>query len=183
VTVPERQIGNVTIVDMQNRITVMKTLLAVALLLSLAACGSSPTAPVVAAPVVITPAVPSAANLTGTWTGTGTDAQGAETFKWTVIQDGDRLTGSAVLDSANPTDGSCGSCHKQKQGTLTGTLSNGALELTLDFPEGGSDITPLCGITMHATSTDIAAGRITASYTGTTTCEGSITDGTLTVAR
>src|SRR4051794_6091539 len=109
----------------------MKTLLAAALLLPLAACGSSPAAPVSALPVVIAPA---AGNLTGTWTGTGTDAQGAETFKWVLTQDGDRLTGSAVLDSANPTDGSCGSCHKQKHGTLSGTLSNGGLALTLDFP-------------------------------------------------
>jgi hypothetical protein len=183
VSVRERQIGRVTIVDLQGRITVLKALLAAALFLPLAACGSSPTAPVVNAPVVTTPAAPSAANLTGTWTGTGIDAQGAETFKWTVTQEGDRLTGSAVLDSANPNDGSCGSCHKQKHGTLAGTLSNGALALTLDFPEGGSDITPLCGITMHATASDIAAGRITASYTGTTTCEGSITDGTFTVTR
>ena len=90
-------------------------------------------------------------NLTGTWTGTGTDAQGAETFTWTVTQTGDRLSGSVVLDSANRNDGSCGSCHKQKSGTLAGTLSGGALTLTLDFPAGGSDITPLCGITMHAT--------------------------------
>ena len=29
----------------------------------------------------------------------------------------------------------------------------------------------------------VAAGRITASYTGTTTCEGPITDGRLTVTR
>ena len=36
---------------------------------------------------------------------------------------------------------------------------------------------------MHATTSDIAAGRIAASYTGTTTCEGPITDGKLTVTR
>jgi hypothetical protein len=57
------------------------------------------------------------------------------------------------------------------------------LTLTLDFPAGGTDITPLCGITMTATTTDVAAGRIAAAYTGTTTCEGPITDGTLVVMR
>jgi hypothetical protein len=36
---------------------------------------------------------------------------------------------------------------------------------------------------MHAVTSDIAAGRIAAAYTGTTTCEGAITDGTLTVTR
>ena len=88
-----------------------------------------------------------------------------------------------MLDSADRNDGSCGSCHKQKTGTLSGTLSNGALTLTLDFPEGGTDITPLCGIIMHVATSDMAAGRIAAAYTGTTTCEGPITDGKLTVTR
>ena len=148
------------------------------LCIPLAGCGSPAAAPT--SPNTTT--LP-ATNLAGTWSGTGTDAQGAETFVWTVTQTGDRLTGTAVLDSANRTDGSCGSCHKQKTGTLNGTLSSGALSLTLDFPEGGTDVTPLCGITMHASTTDVASGRITAKYTGTTTCEGPISDGTLTVTR
>ena len=149
-------------------------LFAAALLVTLTGCGSSPAVPTASSP---------AANLTGTWTGTGTDAQGPETFTWTVTQIGDRLTGSVALDPADPSDGSCGSCHKRKTGTLAGTMSAGALTLTLDFPAGGTDLTPLCGITMHATTADITAGRIAASYTGTTTCEGPITDGTLTVTR
>jgi hypothetical protein len=88
-----------------------------------------------------------------------------------------------ILDPTDSTDGSCGSCHKQKTGTMSGTLSGGALTLTLDFPAGGTDMTPLCGITMNASTTDVAAGRIAAAYTGTTTCEGAISDGTLTVVR
>ena len=88
-----------------------------------------------------------------------------------------------MLDPADPSDGTCGSCHKQKHGTLAGTLSNGALTLTLDFPQGGTDLTPLCGLTMNAATTDVASGRITANYTGTTTCEGPITDGRLLVTR
>jgi predicted small lipoprotein YifL len=162
----------------------LASMVAAALLLSLAACGSSPAAPA-ANPIVDPPAAiaPTVVNLTGTWIGTGTDAQGPEKFTWTMTQAGDRLTGSVVLDPGDPNDGSCGSCHKQKHGTLAGALSNGALTLTLDFPEGGADITPLCGITMHAATSDIAAGRITASYTGTTTCEGPIADGKLTVVR
>jgi len=153
-------------------------------IVSTAGCGSgsSPSAPTISTTTTTIPSATSA-SLAGTWKGIGNDAQGAETFIWTVTQNGDRLSGAAVLNSANPDDGSCGSCHKQKTGTLAGTLSNGSLTLTLDFPAGGSDITPLCGITMHATTSDIATGRITAAYTGTTTCEGPITDGTLTVTR
>jgi hypothetical protein len=161
-------------------VNIRAPLVAAALLCSLA-CGSAtmPASPT-STPA---PAASSTANLAGTWAGTGNDAQGAETFRWTITQTGDRISGSAVLDSANRDDGSCGSCHKQKTGTVAGTLSGGALTLTLDFPAGGSDITPLCGITMHAVTSDIAAGRIAAAYTGTTTCEGAITDGTLTVTR
>jgi hypothetical protein len=155
-------------------------LLAAVLALPLAGCGASSAAPTVATPAS-SGATPS--NLTGTWTGTGTDAQGPETFRWTIAQTGDRITGSVVLEPADPADGTCGSCHKKKAGTLSGTLSGGALTLTLDFPEGGADITPLCGITMHAATSDVSAGRIAAAYTGTTTCEGPITDGMLTVTR
>lgn len=141
-----------------------------AVLVTATSCGSSPAAP-------------SAANLTGTWIGAGKDAQGPETFTWTVTQTGDRITGQVVLDPVDPNDGSCGSCHKRKNGTLAGTLSNGALALTLDFPAGGTDLTPLCGITMRASTSDITTGRIAATYTGTTTCEGPIADGTFTVTR
>jgi hypothetical protein len=160
-------------------VKILPALVVVALLLPTAGCGSSATTP--ASPTV--PPASSTTNLTGTWTGTGNDAQGAETFMWSLTQTGDRVSGSATLDSADRNDGSCGSCHKQKTGTVAGTLSGGALTLTLEFPAGGSDITPLCGITMHASTADIAAGRIAATYTGTTTCEGPITDGTLTVTR
>ena len=153
--------------------------LVAALLVTATGCGSSPAAPI----TTPTTTTPSAANLTGTWIGTGKDAQGPETFKWTVTQTGDRITGQVVLDPVDPNDGSCGSCHKRKHGTLAGTLSNGALTLTLDFPAGGADITPLCGITMNASTSDIATGRIAATYTGTTTCEGPITDGTFAVTR
>ena len=179
---PEEDIAHAGLYSSAVKISI--PLLAAAILVT-AGCNSSapnPSAPTVTATTTTAPGFTSA-NLTGTWKGTGDDAQGAETFTWTVTQNGDQLSGAAVLNSANPDDGSCGSCHKQKTGTLSGTLSNGALTLTLDFPAGGSDITPLCGITMHATTRDIAAGRIAAAYTGTTTCEGPIADGTLTVTR
>jgi hypothetical protein len=160
-------------------VKILAPVAAAVLLLAIAGCGSS--APVTSSPAPVPG--PSVANLTGTWIGTGSDAQGAETFTWSITQTADRISGSAVLDSANRNDGSCGSCHKQKTGTVAGTVSDGALTLTLDFPAGGSDITPLCGITMHASTGDVTAGRIAAAYTGTTTCEGPITDGMLTVSR
>ena len=143
-----------------------------ALLLAMTGCSSSPAAPNSVA-----------LNISGLWSGTGTDAQGPEKFSWTLTQTGTSVTGIATMDPATPGDGSCGSCHKQKTGTVIGTITGTALTLTLDFPRGGTDLTPLCGITMNAATTDVAAGRIAAAYTGTTTCEGPITDGTLVVTR
>ena len=170
--------------DLYSIVVKILAWLCAAAVVATAGCASSsaPSAPTTTT-TTSTPPPPSSTSLTGTWTGTGNDAQGAETFAWTVIQTGDSVSGSAVLNSATPADGSCGSCHKQKTGTLAGTISNGALTLTLDFPEGGNDITPLCGITIHATTRDVAPGRIAATYTGTTTCEGPISDGTLVVTR
>ena len=152
-------------------------LAAAALVIALAAC---------AAPRTANPAAPdgtAAINLGGAWTGSGTDAQGPVTFKWTVTQTGGALSGQAIMDPADPADGSCGSCHKQKTGTVAGTIAGGALTLTLDFPEGGADLTPLCGLKLTATSSDFAARRIAATYTGTTTCEGPIAGGTLLMMR
>ena len=157
---------------------IVKALAPVVIALLIAAatgCGASPAAP--------NSAIGSSLNLSGNWTGTGTDAQGPEKFRWTLTQAGSTLTGAATLDPANPNDGSCGSCHKQKSGTVRGTISGTTLTLTLDFPEGGNDLTPLCGLMLTATTTDVTAGRIASTYTGSTSCEGPITDGTLVMSR
>jgi hypothetical protein len=123
------------------------------------------------------------ADLRGIWTGSGTDPQGPVTFRWTLTQSDGTLSGTAVMDPADPADGSCGSCHKQKIGTVSGAIAGAALTLTLDFPEGGTDLTPLCGLRMTATAADVTPRRIAATYTGTTTCEGPIAGGTLVMAR
>jgi hypothetical protein len=154
-------------------------LLIAALLATATGCGPSTTAP--NATAGLTPGA--SLNLSGTWIGTGTDAQGPEKFRWTLTQTGNNVTGTAMLDPADPTDGTCGSCHKQKSGTFAGMISGAALTMTLDFPEGGGDVTPLCGLTMKATTTDVAVGRIASAYTGSTTCEGPITDGMLVMSR
>jgi len=150
----------------------------VAVLLSGTGCTSSAAPPNPTAPSN-TPTL----NVTGTWVGSGTDAQGPETFSWTLTQTNGQISGRVALEPKDPADGTCGSCHKQKTGTFSGTLSGTALTLTMDFPAGGKDLTPLCGITMTASTTDVAAGRIASPYTGTTTCEGAIADGTLVMVR
>jgi len=149
-----------------------------AIAIATAACGSTQM-PATTAPTAVD--VPS--DLAGNWTGTGNDPQGAVTFAWTLTQTGAALSGRASMNSTNPNDGSCGSCHKQKTGTISGSVSGGAVTLTLEFPEGGADITPLCGLRLTAAAADVTSHRIAATYTGTTTCEGPITGGTLVMTR
>jgi hypothetical protein len=141
-------------------------------------CGS-PHMPATTAPTTVD--VPS--DLSGSWSGTGNDPQGAVTFTWTLRQTGSALSGAASMSSVNPNDGSCGSCHKQKTGTIAGSVAGSAVTLTLDFPEGGTDITPLCGLRLTAAAGDVTSQRIAATYTGTTSCEGPIEGGTLVMTR
>jgi hypothetical protein len=145
-------------------------------------CGSSPapTSPSSAPPALMTL---SGTNLSGAWNGSGTDAQGPETFTWSLTQTGQAISGTSILEPADPADGTCGSCHKQKVGTVSGAITGTTLTLTLAFPAGGADLTPLCGITMTATTSDVTRDRIAAAYTGTTTCEGPIRDGSLVMVR
>jgi hypothetical protein len=145
-------------------------------------CGSSP-APTSPSSAPLALMTLSGTNLSGTWNGSGTDAQGPETFTWSLTQTGQAISGTSILEPADATDGTCGSCHKQKVGTVSGAITGTTLTLTLAFPAGGADLTPLCGITMTATTSDATQDRIAAAYTGTTTCEGPITDGTLVMVR
>jgi len=144
-----------------------------------AACGSygsSPTAP-------SSPATPKALNLTGTWTGSLADSQGGALVSWTLTQSGSSITGSAVTSAQNPNDGSCASCHKAKNGTFSGTLADASLTASMKFAEGEpGDITPICGVVLNAAAA-ATDDSITATYTGSDTCEGPVTDGKLTMSR
>jgi hypothetical protein len=141
------------------------------------ACGSAAAPTVPAAPSTV-----SSLNLSGTWSGAGSDVKGPEVVTWGLMQSGATLSGTAELRALDPTDGSCGSCHKNKRGTFAGTLSGTTLTLTMTFPAGGADDTPLCSITLNGTAS--ASDReIAATYAGADTCEGLLADGTLAMTR
>lgn len=137
-------------------------------------CMTSPAAPGAAGPVVVA----------GRWNGTLSDSQGGATVAWTVIQTGSTLTGTAVTRPLDPNDGTCASCHKDKTGTLTGTLSGSTMSLTMSFPGGrGDEPTPICSVTLTASAPSITADIIAATYVGTDSCEGSVENGRLNLAR
>jgi len=141
---------------------------------------SSPTP--TPAPTSTTPAPPNA-GLTGAWSGTGTDPQGAERMSWSLTQNGTAVSGSADLAPLNAADGSCASCHKLKAGTISGSVSGSTLTMRLTFPSGGDGVpTPMCTITFDASAT-VDGSRISATYTGDDTFEGPFTGGTFTMVR
>jgi len=146
---------------------------------ALAACGSSPASPTTP-PAQNTAAA--AINVTGTWNGTGSDSFGPELVTWVLTQSGATVTGTAELKAADPSDGSCGSCHKVRKGTFAGTLSANSLSVSMSFPAGGDVPTPICVTDLSGTAT-VVDRRITASYTGTDTCEGFFADGKIELTR
>jgi hypothetical protein len=142
---------------------------------------SSPTAPTPQA--IPTPGgVIATATLSGTWSGTGSDSFSPELVTWVINQSGTTLSGTAELKAVDPSDGSCGSCHKVKNGTLTGSLSGNTFTISMTFPAGGDVPAPICDATLSATGTVIDR-RITATYTGTDSCEGTYSNGVIELAR
>ena len=95
-----------------------------------------------------------------------------------------RAVGKADLAPLNAADGSCGSCHKFKTGTVSGLLSGTALTMKLVFPSGGDGVpTPMCTITFEAAASAVDGSRIAATYTGDDSCEGPFTGGTFVMSR
>ena len=140
---------------------------------SLFACQSKPT-----------PTAPTTAaiNLSGTWSGAGSDSFSPELVTWVLTQSGTTVSGTAEFKAVDASDGSCGSCHKVKKGTFDGTLSGSTLSVSMKFPAGGDVPAPICVADLTGTAT-VLDRRITATYTGTDTCEGVYSTGTIDLTR
>jgi hypothetical protein len=154
----------------------MRAAAVVALLAApVAACaGSSPA-------TATTPT--SAINLAGAWSGSGADAHGPELMTWSLAQVGTTVTGDVDMRPVDPSDGTCGSCHKFKKGTVTGTADANGATLAIHFPAGGDVVTPMCEISFRVSASGSIATRIGATYSGDDSCEGPINDGKLTMDR
>ena len=132
-------------------------------------CGMSPIAP--------DPLNPPSVILSGSWTGTGSDSQGPELMTWDLSQTGNRVTGMVITRAVDTADGSCASCHKNKSGTVSGTISGTDLTLRMFFPSGGDVPTPMCSVTINATVPNATDTNIATSYSGVDTCEGPFVGG------
>jgi hypothetical protein len=123
-------------------------------------------------------------DLTGNWSGSASDSQGGITVSWTLTQSGSAVSGTVRTQSVNPADGSCNSCHRNKSGTVSGTISGTTLSLTMFFAaQVSGDPTPMCSATLSASASSVASRSVTTSYTGSDTCEGAFTNGTMAMHR
>ena len=125
-------------------------------------------------------AVPIPTNFTGSWEGTAMDSQGAMFITWALTQTGSSISGTVNTRAVHPDDGSCASCHRSKSGTISGSISGDVVTLSMFFAAGGSgDPTPICSASFSGSAASYAEGTLIASYSGSDTCEGLFSDGTL----
>src|SRR5262245_33651552 len=151
-------------------------------ILSTRSCSSSPSMPAAPTtpPTTAAPPPPPSSSLAGAWSGSANDSQGQTTVTWTLTQSGDSLTGTVVTNAVNPEDGSCNSCHRNKSGTVTGTVSGSSLTMTMFFAAGADgDPTPACSATMTGSMASQSSTHIAGTYTGSDTCEGAFLNGAL----
>ena len=145
------------------------------------ACGSQPP-PSAPSTSPTSPAQASQGNLTGTWSGSGSDSFSAEQVTWVLTQSDSTITGRAALSPVDPADGSCASCHKLRNGTVNGTFDGSTLTIRMNFPAGGDVPTPICTTDLSGTAT-VIANQVTGTYSGTDSCEGFYANGQLTLTR
>jgi hypothetical protein len=101
-----------------------------------------------------------------------------------LTQTGDTISGTVRTQAVDPTDGSCNSCHRNKSGAVSGTISGMAVSMRMFFAAGGDgDPTPICSQTLDGTVSSAGDGRVTGKYSGADTCEGVLANGTLDLAR
>jgi hypothetical protein len=116
------------------------------------------------------------------WTGTGSDSFSPELVTLLITQSDAAISGTAEINAVAPSDGTCGSCHKVKRGTLTGTVAGGSVTISMKFPAGGDVPAPICDAEFNATAA-LLDGRIAGTYTGSDTCEGTYSNGTIDLTR
>lgn len=119
------------------------------------------------------PAAPSVTSVAGMWDGPASNHLGGHTLSMTLTQSGTVITGAAATRGIEPVGTTCASCHMNKTGTVTGTITGSALTLTMVFPAGNpADPTPICSATITLTGVNVAGTSIEGAYGGSDTCEG-----------
>ena len=101
--------------------------------------------------------------VTGTWSGTASDAIGQFTMILTLVQTGTNVTGTMRGTSAV-------GAPIYNNGTVTGQATANTFVFTINVPRGGIVDAPDCSAVFAATTTDLIATSMAGTYTGNDTC-------------
>ena len=148
--------------------------------LGVASCAGGSTAQGTTAPTPVT-----AANLTGTWSGSSSDTSGQGTMTWTITQNSNALAGTmGVSDTARGMMGS---------GTIRGTVDGRTVAVHMEVPTGGfTAMMSGCAMALDGQATISDDGHtMTGTYDGhmsgmmsqMETCGSQLGDGHFTLSR
>jgi hypothetical protein len=153
----------------QARIAPLLLLLAA---LTSASCNDTPLSSSIAR---LSTAPTAAVDLTGTWTGSAIDSLGRTDVTWQLTQRGTNVTGTVA--------GTTNVGAPVYTGSVSGTVSAAGLRFTMTVPAGSMVDLPDCSLNLTGTVTDIQAGSMAGTYTGTHSCIGAIEAGRLLLVR
>jgi hypothetical protein len=114
------------------------------------------------APLIITDSGTQALNVSGTWSGSGSDSTGSGLMTWQLTQTGSSVSGMMTASTPVGT--------VVYNGTFSGTITGSTLIFTINIPVGNISL-PSCSATISG-SGDVANGSITGTYTGSNSCTG-----------
>ncbi|HVH26628.1 MAG TPA: hypothetical protein VM818_07715 [Vicinamibacterales bacterium] len=114
-------------------------------------------------------------NLAGMWTGSASDSSGPGDMSWQLTQTGASFSGTLTM-----TDAASGS---HGRGSVSGTVSGPAVRFTMTVPAGGfDDPWTACSADVSGNA-QATSSSITAAYSGSNSCTGTIASGQLTLNR
>lgn len=108
--------------------------------------------------------------LTGTWSGSASDAIGQFQMTLTLVQSGVNVTGTMRGTSAV-------GAPIYNNGTVTGQATTNTFIFTINVPRGGIVDAPDCSASFAGTTNDLLATSMAGTYTGGDTCGNTFAGG------
>lgn len=112
----------------------------------------------------------------GSWAGTATDSSGPGQISWVITQSGTSFSGTVkVIDTGSGI---------RMTGTVSGTVSGSTLSFGISVPPGGiNDVRwAHCSVSMTGTAS-VSGSSLSGNYSGTNSCSGGVSYGTLTLRK
>jgi hypothetical protein len=140
----------------------LRLLTVIAAWLAAAACSRSPVHP-----------SGTASDLTGTWNGPALDSSGPGQMTWQISQSGTSFSGTlTMIDAASGLGG---------RGSISGTMSASTIRFSIDIAAGGFEYPyDTCSAAISGGG-EASSSSLTATYSGSNSCSGSVTSGQLTL--